>query len=436
MALLLKNGLVLHLDPTGVERADIRVQDGRLAEVGPGLAPIAGDTVRDIGDSWVLPGLVCGHHHLYSALSGGMPLPAEKPRSFADMLAQVWWKLDRALDEESVFVSAQVGGLAALRAGVTTVVDHHSSPNFIDGSLECLDRALGGVGVRRVLCYEITDRGGPREAEQGLLAHEGLLTRPKDGFTAAMVGAHAGFTLSDATLAAAADLATSSGTGLHIHVAESTEDQESVGEPLISRMRRLGALVPGSLLAHCVHLTSEDLALVYDAGAWVSHQARSNMNNHVGYAPVSHFAEHTILGTDGIGADMFAESQIAYFRAREGSVPWSPDRFLRALAAGATFAGLQLGTKIGRIEAGYEADLIVADIQPGPPLSAGNLAGAFLFRFNAGMVRHVMIGGDWKLWDRQPVSMEPEDVEARAHETSRALWKRVQDAPTREVGRR
>ncbi|MDP6934179.1 MAG: amidohydrolase family protein [Myxococcota bacterium] len=157
---------MLHLDPPRVERADIHVEGGRVVELvspdGPAVAETRADeNVVDATGCWVMPGLVCGHHHLYSALACGMPLLSEPPTSFADMLAKVWWRLDEALDAESVLVSGLVGGLGALRSGVTTIVDHHASPSFIEGSLEVLDEALESVGVRRVLCYEVTDRGGP-----------------------------------------------------------------------------------------------------------------------------------------------------------------------------------------------------------------------------------------------------------------------------------
>ena len=90
------------------------------------MTPEPSETVDDLSGHWVIPGLTCAHTHLYSALACGMPLPSEAPTSFADMLAKVWWKLDRALDMEAMEVSGLVGGVAALRAGVTTVIDHHA----------------------------------------------------------------------------------------------------------------------------------------------------------------------------------------------------------------------------------------------------------------------------------------------------------------------
>jgi cytosine/adenosine deaminase-related metal-dependent hydrolase len=342
------------------------------------------------------------------------------------MLEGVWWRLDRALDPGSISASARVGGLAALRAGVTTVVDHHASPGFIVGSLELLDEALSELGLRRVLCYEVSARGGLDEARAGLRAPEALLGAEGGGERAVMVGAHASFTLSDDSLRACGALAREAGVGLHIHVAESLEDEQLTGEPLVARLERLGALVPGSVLAHAVHLSAEELRRVEDAGAWVTHQPRSNMNNAVGYAPLAAFGAHSALGTDGIGSDLFSELQAAWFRGQEGGVPWAPDRFLALLSGGARMAGEKLGVTLGRLAPGAAAARVVLDAQPGPPLTAQNLAAAMIFRLGAGAVRSVMIGGRWRLRDRQPLGLDVEALDREAQRQARALWRRIE----------
>jgi len=425
--LLLTGLTVIHNDPPRVEQADIRVRDGRILALAATLSPEPGEKIVDLSGKWVMPGMVCGHHHLYSALACGMPFLPDAPVDFADMLAKVWWRMDQALDRESVELCGLVGGIGALRVGVTTIIDHHASPSYVVGSLESLDDGLGQLGLRRVLCYEVTDRGGPDEAQAGLDAHKALLAAGPDGWRAVMVGAHANFTVNDDLLRACGDLARDAGVGVHIHVAEAAGDEKLVGEPLIDRMERLGALVPGSLLAHCVHLSPEEIQRIYDAGAWTSHQARSNMNNGVGYAPLQHFGAQSVLGTDGIGSDMIAEAQVAYFRSQEGGVGWFADRFLQAMHAASDFAGDKLGVTIGRIEPGAAADLVVLDPIPGPPLLAENLANAYIFRFTSGMVRHVMTGGEWRLWDRDTVGVDQTAVDARARRAAMALWRRMLD---------
>jgi len=422
---LLLNATVLHLDPPKVEQASIRIRSGRITQVADALKPEPGEVVDDLSGRWVIPGLVCAHTHLYSALATGMPQPTEAPTSFADMLAKVWWKLDRALDMEGVEVSALVGGVGALRAGVTTVIDHHASPSAITGSLETIDGALDEVGLRRLLCYEVTDRGGKEEAVAGLDAHARLLGESGGGKRAVLVGAHANFTLSDETLSAVGAMAKEAGVGIHIHVAEAEDDAQITGENPVDRLERLGALLPGSILAHCVHLDSERITRAAAAGAWITHQPRSNQNNGVGHAPIGSFGPDTALGTDGIGADMFAELQAGWFRGQEAGTDWSPERWLSALVAGARLAGTALGVTLGRIEQDAAADLVVLDPPVGPPISSDTVAATFLFRLSSADVRHVLVGGGWRLWDRQVVGFDTVELGTRAEAVARATWARM-----------
>ena len=94
------------------------------------------------------PGFVCAHHHLYSALARGMPPPPHQPNSFLDVLELIWWRLDSALDLEMLEWSAKLGALEALQSGCTAIIDHHESPNAIDGSLDVIASACAEVGVR------------------------------------------------------------------------------------------------------------------------------------------------------------------------------------------------------------------------------------------------------------------------------------------------
>ena len=123
----------------------------------------------------------------------------------------------------------------ALLAGTTTLIDHHASPNAIDGSLRHHCRAPSReLGIRSILAYEVTDRDGPERARAGLRREPSASWRRVERrlvpLARGMVGAHASFTLSAETLAAASSWRASTRTGLHIHVAEDAMDQaDAVG---------------------------------------------------------------------------------------------------------------------------------------------------------------------------------------------------------------
>jgi cytosine/adenosine deaminase-related metal-dependent hydrolase len=276
-------------------------------------------------------GLVCGHHHLYSALARGMPAPPQQPTDFSGILQQVWWRVDAALDLEMLRWSATLGAVEALMSGTTAIVDHHESPNAIEGSLSVVADACAAVGVRVVTAYGVTDRwsddGMPYTgawpppamtgaARRGLDECERFIRNGGRG----MVGVHAAFTCSDDTLAAAAELARRLGVGVHIHVSEDRIDAAAGA--------RLQSLAQADwLLAHCVHL---DRTLP----GTIAHNSRSNMNNAVGYARPAARPNAVVLGTDGIGADMLEELRVAYARLREDDVTESPDTVWSWLEAG------------------------------------------------------------------------------------------------------
>jgi cytosine/adenosine deaminase-related metal-dependent hydrolase len=277
------------------------------------------------------PGLVCAHHHLYSALARGMPAPPATPTDFTSILEQVWWRLDLVLDHALVRWSALLGAVEALEAGTTAIVDHHASPAAIDGSLDVIAEACGAVGVRVVCAYEVTDRHGPAGAKAGLAENERFLRAGGRG----MVGAHACLTLSDDTLDAVVGLARDLDAGVHIHVGEDATDAAAA-----DRLRRY--TTDDWLLAHCVHV-GPPLA------GTIAHNPRSNMNNGVGYARPARFAaagNRVVLGSDGIGASMVDEFALAYVAQRADDVTATPDAAWSWLQAGADLVPEVLGDEV------------------------------------------------------------------------------------------
>ncbi|HET8652486.1 MAG TPA: amidohydrolase family protein, partial [Gaiellaceae bacterium] len=347
------------------------------------------------------------------------------------ILQRVWWRLDRALDEELVRASALVGGMEALLSGTTTLVDHHASPNAIDGSLDVIDEALRSLGVRSVLCYETSDRDGPERARAGIEENRRFLERvrrERPPLARGLVGAHASFTLSDETLAACAEL----GTGLHVHAAEDAADEDDAvargGLRVVARLAAGGALDEHTLLAHGVHLDDEELELARSANASIAHNARSNMNNSVGRARVGAMGPRVALGTDGIGSDMFEESRTAYFRLREDDLGAVMDWPLERLAEGARLAGRIFDEPLlGTLAPGAPADLVVLDYPAPAPLDESTLAGHWIFGLASRHVRDVMVAGEWAVLDRHLARADQQALAAEAAEQARRLWARLDE---------
>ncbi|MGH9066024.1 MAG: amidohydrolase family protein, partial [Acidimicrobiales bacterium] len=340
-------------------------------------------------DPATTPGLVCAHHHLYSALARGMPAPARTPASFTDILDLVWWRLDAALDLPMLRASAMLGALEALEAGTTAVVDHHESPNAIEGSLSVIAEACGEVGVRVVCAYGVTDRHGHDGAERGLAENHRFLAEGGR----ALVGVHAAFTCTDQTLEAAAGLAADHGVGVHVHVAEGQVD---AGAP----DHLAGLATEAWVLAHGVHLADD-----HGLAGTIVHNPRSNMNNGLPYGRPARFANRVALGTDGIGADMLDEYRLAYARAREEDMATTPESAWSWLQAG---LDLVPEAALDRVTWSYA------------PMDPWHLA------FTTGVrPLRITVGGRVVLDGGRPTLVDPCEVRARAAEQARRLFARL-----------
>lgn len=439
MATTFRNATLVQLDPPLVAVGDLRQQDGVIVAVGESVKPQAGDEIVECDGAVLLPGLVNGHTHLYSALAPGMPAPPRPPANFHEILQFIWWRLDRAHTLESVEVSGLIGALAAVRCGTTTLIDHHASPHAIEGSLTALENGIAAVGCRGVLCYEVTDRNAPDEARHGLAENQRYAQSVvAGGRFAARVGAHASFTMEEDSLAGCVDLARKLGIGVHIHVAEDPVDErmtrERFGVGLLERFEHHGLLeVPGTIFGHGTHLSERDFGRLNELSGVVdlAHNPNSNMNNGVGYTPVARLQRPALLGTDGIGADMWREARTALFKSNDAGLPLAFDRPLQMLGESARFASRCLGVKLGTLDVGAAADLVLTSYRPATPLTEASIAGHFLYAMGPEYVRDVMIDGWWVLRKGHVVTLDEQAVRARSVRVARGLHERMAEMPIR-----
>jgi putative selenium metabolism protein SsnA len=423
---VLAGGLVARSQRGPLERADLVVAGGRVG------GDAAGAERVDVSGCVVVPGHVCAHHHLYSALARGMPGPSRTPRSFIEILELVWWRLDRALDLELIKLSALLGATEAVRCGTTTVVDHHASPLAIDSSLDAVADGLAEAGVRGVVCYEVSDRHGESDGRRGVAENIRFIRTNRRPLVRGMMGAHASFTIGERNLDHLVDEARRAGAPIHVHVAEDRYDEkhslDNYGVRAAERLRRAGALGEGDLLAHGVWLDDDEIALLQSSGAWLAHNPRSNMNNGVGHAPVAALGDRVALGTDGLDGDMFAEARASFLKARDARAGGGPERALAWLAAGAGLVGSLFGHRsLGRLDPGAPADLAVLEYRPPTPLDDSNLAAHYLFGLGAWAVRDVMVDGRWIVRDRLHQLVDEAELAARCRAAAPGLWERMHD---------
>lgn len=447
--IVLRNCTLVHLHPPEVKTGvDIHIDGTQVASVTQGAGSAGahpgawaagspssrGERTIDLAGRIVMPGLVCGHTHFYSALSRGIRARIDPCPDFVSTLANLWWRLDRAIDEDILRSSAMVASVEALRAGCTAVIDHHASPSFIPGSLDLLKESLEKVGLRGVLCYETTDRNGRDGMDRGIEENERFArlvegekrARGAERIVEAMIGGHAPFTIPDEGLASLGEVVGRTGRGFHVHAAEDAFDPSFAhryhGKDLMARLDGFGLLAAPALIAHGLYLSKPDREMLNARGASLAHNSRSNMNNGVGYNHGLAGVRRVVLGTDGIGADMFEEAKFAYFKNRDAGGPLWPGDVARFLQAGNDALSQCFGERFGRVEQGFKADLVVLDYDPPTPLVAENVAGHLVFGMGSASVDTVIVNGKIVLenrrfpWDTQPVLAE-------ARRQAERLWK-------------
>ncbi|MCS7178541.1 MAG: putative aminohydrolase SsnA [Anaerolineae bacterium] len=442
--------LIIHARLATLGSTPQLIEDGALR--------IEGETITDLGttadliqrypdeERWdaegqlVMPAAICGHTHFYGAFARGMAVPGEPPANFPQILERLWWRLDRALTLEDVRYSALVCLIDAIRHGTTTLIDHHASPNAIEGSLEAIAEAVEEAGLRAALCYEVTDRDGPQRAQAGIAENVHFarsLTPQRRRHLAASFGLHASLTLSDQTLAACVAAAQDLGLGFHIHVAEDIADQEDSlrrsGKRVVHRLGDAGILGPQTIAVHCVHVDPDEIARLAETGTWVTHQPRSNMNNGVGVAPVEEMLAAGVrvaLGNDGFSNNMFAEMKAAYLvhkLARRDPRAMPGDRVMRmAFENNAALArAFWPNVRLGELAPGAAADLVFLDYYPTTPLTAENLPGHLLFGVEASMVTATVCAGRVLMRDRKLLTLDEEAITARSRVLAARAWRRI-----------
>ena len=443
--MLITNGRVVTFGEANdiIESGAVRVEGALITDVGDAMtlgAAYPDDEVVDAGGQLIMPGNICGHTHFYGAFARGMAIPGDPPRDFPQILGKLWWRLDKALSMEDVRYSALVCLADAIKHGTTTLIDHHASPNAIEGSLNAIAGAVQEAGLRASLCYEVTDRDGPQRTQAGIEENVRFArSLSADSRLAASFGLHASLTLSDETLADCVAAADGLDIGFHIHAAEGISDQEDSlrksGKRVVHRLHDAGILGPKSILVHCVHVDAWEMHVLRDTGTWVTHQPRSNMNNAVGVAPVETMLRGGIkvaMGNDGFSNNMWAEWKTAYLvhKLWHGD-PRRMGGYDVMRMAVANNAGLARvfwpDVPLGEISPGAYADLILVDYHPFTELTAGNLPWHILFGFEASAVTSTMVAGRWLMRNRELLTLDQAAIMDRAQELSARTWMRYVD---------
>ncbi len=420
--ILLKNATYINWKTLEFKKTNILVEEGVFGKIKliDNTDSVKADQIIDCEGKLVTKSFAVGHHHVYSALARGMGAPKKNPENFQEILKYIWWTLDKALDMDMIEASALTTAMACAKAGSTFVIDHHASPNYIQGSLDIIAKAFDKVGVSHLLCYEITDRDGLEKAEEGLAETDNYL-KSNQG----LVGLHASFTVNDEIMKRAANLMVKYDSGFHIHVAEDLYDQrhcqDNYNKRVVERLNEFGVLNSSkTILGHCLHINENERNILKNSRAFVVQNMESNLNNKVGYFNAKELGDNIMFGTDGMHSDMLQSAKAAFFVGQGFDTIDYPSAYKR-------FRKVHEYISMNQFEGDDENNLVILDYDSPTEINQDNFLGHFIFGINSNHVNDVISSGKIIVKDRNIQNVVESEILEFSREQSLRLWKKMQN---------
>ncbi|KAH0788964.1 putative aminohydrolase SsnA [Histomonas meleagridis] len=393
---------------------------------------------------FIMPGFVNAHGHYYGLFSRGLALKDPPAYTFLEVLQRLWWRLDRALQHEDSYLSAAAFNIVALKTGCTTVVDHHASPNCIEGANDDIAQAALDCHIRNHIAYEVTDRNGMDGAYAGIEENRRFIERcykkDKNPMLAASFGMHAPFTCSDETLKKSVEALQSVPealpyVGYHIHVAEGQYDEDysmkNYGKTCVQRLVDFGICGPNTIYGHCVFVNDEELDLIKKTGTNIVTNPSSNLNNAVGLPRAEAILKRGIplaLGTDGMTYDMLQEMKFLYCAQKlnhKDPRVMGYDSLKILMEGNSKLVSKAFQKKVGIIEPGAFADIILVDYDAPSPVTIGNLPWHMVFGMSGKDIHSTFVGGKQVVKNHELLTIDEKAVFARCLERQPGIAERL-----------
>jgi 5-methylthioadenosine/S-adenosylhomocysteine deaminase len=399
------------------EQVAVRCEDGKIAALGPEVAPRPGDETVDAGGAHLLPPLVNGHTHaamtLFRGSGGDLPL--------MPWLEEKIWPVEAKLSDEDVYWGARLACAEMLRTGTTRFWDMYWQP-------AATARAVDDSGLRATIGAPLFDlHGSPAELRE--MAQRGLEALVDCGprITPALAP-HAIYTVSEESLRWIGELSAERDLPVQIHLSETEKEVRDClaehGERPAFYLDRLGLLSERTVLAHGVWLDPDELALIAERGATVVTNPVANMKLAVGGVfphPAARAAGVAVgLGTDGAGSndslDLLADLKTFALVQKHGAADPTAIDAAEAWAVASGARAPRLGAT--PLEPGAPADFVLMRADS-PELGIGELMADLVYAASGAAVAAVVVAGEVLLHDGEVPGLE--EIVARAAERARGL---------------
>jgi len=421
--------LTMDEDNSILENGGLVIEGDRIVEIGDGAELNAKYPDADVlaeEHGLVMPGLVNTHTHAAMSCFRGL----------ADDLPLMQWLQDYIFPRE-----AQLSGEIVYQATLLSICEMIKSgtTSFCDMYLFASDvaRATAQSGMRAWLGEVLYDFPSPNygDLENGFIYMDKLFAEyEKNELLTITVNPHAVYTCSPELLTRLARVARERKAVYHIHLSENREEVETCrkryGCSPVQHLERLGLLNDRVLAAHCVMLEDEEIRLLAERGVKVTHCQESNMKLASGTAPVVKMLEAGVcvsIGTDGAASnndvDMFGEmNTVAKVHKVARMDPTAMDALttLRAATMGGAKA-LGAETKIGSLEPGKKADVIVLDLNKPHLTPIYNPISHLVYAARGGDVIHSVINGQLVMRNRKIETLDEQAVLAEMEKIGRVI---------------
>ncbi|MDL2206637.1 amidohydrolase [Eubacteriales bacterium OttesenSCG-928-N13] len=402
-----------------IEDAAILTDGARFLYAGAAknCPPHEGARVIDGKHGIAMPGFYNAHTHAAMSLLRGVG----SDLALMDWLGQMG-PYEAKFDGDAVYWGTQLAMMEMIRRGVVAFADMYFH-------MDRVAQAANESGMRAVLCRGCSDEQGVNSLVQ---LHQDWNGRG-DGRIRIQMGLHAEYTSTPNLVRYAVDNAQRFDTGFHTHISETArEHADCITRHGVTPARYfydLGALNEGTIAAHCVHLTDEDIELMRISGASAAHNPASNMKLASGFAPVQRMLDQGInvcLGTDGAASnnmyDMFAEMRLAALIAKghsgDPTALNGKDAIHMATRAGAKAMGFQ---DAGLIQSGMLADLILLDGEAENLLPGHDPIADIVFAAQGLNVRLTMVNGRILYQDGAFTTIDEQQVRTKFMEHAKLL---------------
>lgn len=415
------NGHILTMTGKNIFKGSVLVEEDRIVAISE--SPFEADRVIDATDHLVMPGLINAHTHIAMSLL----------RNYADdlpfwpWLTEKIWPAEANLTEESVYWGSMLSIAEMIATGTTTFNDMYF---FTEETI----RAVNETGIRANLCRGLVSGKDEEEKLANALTlfdnHHGSC----DGRLEIDLGPHAPYTCEPAFLERISRLAQEKGARIHIHLSESEKEvadsKEIHGESPIAHVEALGLFDCHVIAAHCVHVDEKDIALMASKDVQVVNNPSSNLKLANGFAPVHLMKRADInvaLGTDGPSSnnnqDMFEEMHIAAVlnKSVAQDTTFLPAYEVLEMATINGAKALGIDDRVGSIEVGKQADLIMIDLEKPHLVPRHNLMSMLVYSASGHDVVTVMVNGRILYEDGRHTTLDLETVLKEATQQARIL---------------